>query len=383
MIAATRRLCHYVPRKCRGLLLIGCFMCFVLTIMLVGQVSVVLAGMATREIRLTEDKVRDAIPMQKTIVFSDDRQETMPVARDKVGQQQRRNLRPLSAIHFIANQSMGIFITNQSMGIGVGAFCHTYEKLDYLLAMRIPKSASTSMVDLLQSLSKKKHIYLYFNPSGAYDWDDQRKLSVAGKLIGFKKSVPDTPITYSRHFYHVDFAPYGLKNYKYATIVRDPVDRFVSSYLYYHFSSKGYIQAALNPKHRDETIIECLQSRHEGCATNLMTKYFCGHERFCKDGSAQAALRARENLLKDFAVVGVLEELKLSYQVFKKVLPQYFGTIEPAAAAAHVSNSNRRTLNLTSDVREAIATANSADMELYHFARQLLHEQASGCGLQN
>lgn len=372
MMGASRRFCQHVPRKCRGMMLVGCFACFVVTAMLVGQASVFLAGIAARETGMTEAGILDAIPRENNVVVSEEGE------TKKSDQQQRRGLnlqfpvpvRPLDS----ANQ-------NRSSNLVVNLPCRPLTKLNYLFIMRIPKSASTSLVDLLQSLANGRHLYLHFDPSGAYNWDDSRKQSVVKKLVDLHTSMPTTPIAYARHFYHVNFTAHALGGYKYLTIMREPVNRFVSSFLYYHYSSKGYIQAALDPRHRNESIIDCLKNGHEGCSPNLVTKYFCGHEGFCKDGSARTLLRAKENLVRDFAVVGILEELELSYRVFGKVLPEYFGSVDPLVAVSYVKNSNQQTLVLTDWERLAIATANSADVELYAFTRELLHRQASGCGL--
>ena len=49
-------------------------------------------------------------------------------------------------------------------------------------------------------------------------------------------------LIYARHFYYVDFRKFGVHRFAYITILRHPVSRLISSYLYYHFSSKTHIQ---------------------------------------------------------------------------------------------------------------------------------------------
>lgn len=244
-----------------------------------------------------------------------------------------------------------------------------------LFFVRIPKCASTSFVEQLRVWSKRGQFELFFHPSGAYDWDISTIRKVASQ-VSAKKS---NRFVYARHFYYTDFRMYGVEDYSYLTIIRDPVSRFVSSFLYYHYSSKAHIQAILNPEHKNETLLECIEHQHEGCAHNWLTKYFCGHDRFCKLGNEQALRIAKENLLKDFAAVGVLEEMELSMTLFRTLLPGYFdvgdGNILP------LTNKNEQSMQLSSREEEAVRSANEADLKLYNFVRTLLHKTTKACQL--
>lgn len=245
--------------------------------------------------------------------------------------------------------------------------------------IRIPKCASTSFVDVLRKLSKKSGAFdVFFHPSGAYDWDRDTMRQVAGQV---QSSIPrNKGFVYARHFYHVDFHKFGMMNYTYLTIIRDPVARVVSSYLYYHFSSKPHIRAMLDPSHRGETLETCLQHEHEGCTSNLMTKYFCGHARFCKLGDRQALEVAKHNLRTQFAAVGIMEEMELSLRLFKAVLPDYFRTLDVSLLS--VLNKNEHSLEVGPVTREVIAAANKADLELYSFAYEILRRKVSVCGVE-
>ena len=243
-----------------------------------------------------------------------------------------------------------------------------------LFFMRLPKSASTSFVDLLKALAQRSHFRFQFNPSGAYNWEESEKMKVASFVQ--HSSLAVNGFVYARHFYYVDFSKYQLKNHTYVTVLRHPVSRFVSSYLYYHFSSKPHIQAILKPEHRNESLEECLRFQHSGCTHNLMTKYFCGHELFCKTGSEQALAQAKKNLM-NFAVVGIVEEMETSLQVFKSLLPRYFSLLDKNSLPRR--NRNEHTLSVSENTRDSIARYNSADMQLYEFAKQRLHNVALKC----
>ena len=251
-----------------------------------------------------------------------------------------------------------------------------------LFFMRLPKSASTSFVDLLQGLSHPSNFEFYFHPSGAYNWDTVEMKRVA-HFVGqrLNRNPKFSGFVYARHLYFVNFTQYGLVNYTYITILRNPVDRFVSSYLYYHFSSKKHIQAILNPEHRNETLEECLRLQHSGCAHNLMTKYFCGHESYCKDGSDEALQQAKRNLQQHFAAVGIMEEIEISLRVFKAVLPRYFSSLQLENSGLRRLNKNEQSLRVSQELRDTITHFNRADVKLYEHAKQLLHQRALRCAV--
>lgn len=251
-----------------------------------------------------------------------------------------------------------------------------------LFLMRLPKSASTSFVDLLQGLSHHSNFEFYFHPSGAYNWNRLEMKRVA-HFVGqrINRNPKSSGFVYARHLYFVNFTQYGLVNYTYMTVLRNPVDRFISSYLYYHFSSKKHIQAILDPEHRNESLEECLRLQHSGCAHNLMTKYFCGHESYCHKGSDEALQQAKRNLHQHFAAVGIMEEIEISLRVFKAILPRYFSSLKLENSGLRRLNKNEQSLSVSQELRETITQFNRADVQLYEHAKQLLHQRASRCAV--
>lgn len=179
-------------------------------------------------------------------------------------------------------------------------------------------------------------------------------------------------IVYARHFYYVNFVHYGLTDYEYITIIRDPVKRFVSSYLYYHFSSKTHIQKMLKPAHKNESLLECISRRENGCAHNLLTKYFCGHQGYCRLGNKEALGQAKVNMREKFALVGLLEEMDLSLKILSQVLPGFFSQVYSVDDDLPMVNKNEHSMVLSQEEERAVVAANRADIELYSYARELL-----------
>ena len=82
---------------------------------------------------------------------------------------------------------------------------------------------------------------------------------------------------------------------------------------------------------------------------------------------------------RHFAAVGIVEEMDLSLQVFREVLPKFFEQLGSEKFSIPVLNQNERALNISEDLEQAIASANEADMIIYEHARELLHQRAREC----
>lgn len=260
--------------------------------------------------------------------------------------------------------------------------CESHHNIRVLFFNRIAKCASTSFVELLQKLSHVGDYDVIFNRQGAYDWKSNEVLMVTGKI----KQVMEAGgkrIAYAQHFYYTDFSPY-LKNYGYITLVREPIDRLVSSFNYYHYSTKEYIRRMLPKERRKETLLDCVQMEHEGCKHNLMTKYFCGHSRNCSSGNRQALKIAKYNLKNKFLAVGLVENLTLSVQLFQQLVPAYFPpmlTEEDLARLLPYTNQNTKVAQGDSQTIRAIEIRNKADIELYQFAKDLFFTRLKNCNI--
>lgn len=219
---------------------------------------------------------------------------------------------------------------------------------------------------------------LHFNPSGAYDWNENTIKKETQLITSMSKKGK---LVYARHFYYTDFERYGLTNYTYLTVIREPTARFVSSYLYYHFSSKPYIQQMLKPGDKNESLLECISKGLNGCAHNWLTKYFCGHDRVCHSGNSTALAMAKDNMERHFAAVGLLEDVELTLQVFEKVVPGYFALRNQDYKLPR-TNKNEQKMHLSLEEDEAVRRANAADIELYAHARQLLKATLRKCHIQ-
>ena len=257
--------------------------------------------------------------------------------------------------------------------------CKAHHNIQVLFFNRIAKCASTSFVGLLRGLSEVGGFDVLISRRGAYDWTPKEVVVVTETI---KKISRGKRVAYAQHFYYTDFSP-RLRNYGYVTLVREPIERMVSSFNYYHYSTKEYIKRMLPKIRRNETLLDCVQMEHDGCKHNLMTKYFCGHSQYCSTGSNRALEVAKHNLRNNFIAVGLVENLTLSVQLFQKLIPTFFPPmpITKLNKLLPYTNQNKRMAMPDSQTVKAIEIRNQADIELYHYAKDLFFRRLASCNM--
>ena len=379
MYTTARQICYHIPRKCRSVLTILCLLIMGILLLVLLHLTAAVVGFAAHENHMTDDDIIAIIPREDNSKLLRRRSSLHELKQyDWI----RNNLplrnyskhqTPLKNTKQEVSNHTSLQSTHHSL------LCVT-TSTNIIFFIRIPKCASTSFVDILKRLSSNGFFQLNFNPSGAYNWDFFTTRKVAKQVIEESKAS-QTGYIYARHFYYINFEKYQVKNFTYVTIIRDPVSRFVSSFLYYHFSSRPHIKAMLDSAHKNESIVECLQQGHEGCQVNLMTKYFCGHEVFCKEGSERALEQAKLNIERHFAVIGLVEDLTTTYRVLKNWYPKYFMMLSPEINSLEQKNKNENVLHVTNDTRHIIEEANRVDIILYQYAQKRLYDQALKCGI--
>lgn len=361
-----RQVCFYVPRRVRKVLSCLLFSFVVILFLLVTHLFGFYIGIASKEYTMNDAEIIAAIPKQ--------------MKNDEMTRNIRRQVQEYDG-SLAQKQKNAILTANME---NLGDFACSVQQVKIVFFIRLPKCASTSFINILKRLSKTSkgnQINFSFDPSGASDWNTETMEKVA-KLVKIESESSKQQYIYARHFYYVDFTTFDLMNFTYITIVREPVSRFISSFLYYHYSSRPYIQAILNPKHKNESLKMCLDLGHEGCQLNLMTKYFCGHEKpLCKKGSMDAYNRAKENIDRHFTTIGVMEEMSLSYKLMKCLLPKHFKNLNPEMDASFVQNKNEHEMNIPPSLREEIEEKNKYDMMLYYYIREKLYMQARACSV--
>merc|ERR1712228_1038228 len=98
--------------------------------------------------------------------------------------------------------------------------------------------------------------------------------------------------------------------------------------------------------------------------------------------------RAKQRMLSDYFIIGVLEQFEDSLRVFEKLLPRYYrGALDVYQSKTIQTTRNQtKSLNkrvLPDDPTEKLRTgALKHEYDLYHFARQLFNQQMKDLQLE-
>ncbi|XP_078667762.1 uronyl 2-sulfotransferase-like isoform X1 [Branchiostoma floridae x Branchiostoma belcheri] len=268
-----------------------------------------------------------------------------------------------------------------------------YPHVREVLYNRLPKCGSTSLKALTRRLAKKNHFH--FKESNIWD---QFQLNQTG-LKAFAEdfyTVP-SPFIYERHVYFVDFEQLGLKSPKYINLVRDPLDRIVSSFHFMRYGRKGgpnhIVTRLFNKYHnetdRNQTFDSCVLNRSKECwgpRVNLMTHFFCGQDPVCRDPESIKALdKAKENIRRHYLVVGLLEDFNGFLKVLSKILPQFYRGVtdlwKDLAPNVQEAQKTVRKQPPSPLAQKLMQQRMYMDYELYTFIQDRFHRQKLELGI--
>lgn len=197
-----------------------------------------------------------------------------------------------------------------------------------LIYNRVPKTASTSFVNLTYDLCKKNQFnVLHINVTG-----NNHVLSLPNQ-IKFARNVTGwnekKPAVYHGHMAFLDFSKFGIAEKPlYINIIRKPLDRLVS---YYYFLRYGDDYRPHLVRHRSGdtmTFDDCVKLKKPDCDPKnmwLQIPFFCGHHAECfEPGSEWALEQAKRNLVNEYFLVGMTEELNDFIEMLELSLPRIF-----------------------------------------------------------
>ena len=109
------------------------------------------------------------------------------------------------------------------------------------------------------------------------------------------------------------------------------------------------------------------------------TLFFCGHDTVCMPFNSVGALeQAKYAVEKQYAVVGVLEDLNVTLSVLEKYIPKYFDgatDIYWKNIHNHIINKNSFKPPVSEEVKDLVRKNFTREIEFYQFCRQRLHKQ--------
>ncbi|KAK7082686.1 hypothetical protein SK128_004582 [Halocaridina rubra] len=263
-----------------------------------------------------------------------------------------------------------------------------------LVYNRIPKCASSTMQTLLRKLSR--HLNFEHVSSQIYNMhqltqEEQEKL--VENLTSSLLEAPSHALSYDRHLYYTNFTGLGLTPPVYINVVRDPVERFISSF-YYRRSEERLSRIQMNghpisPSFSwiNRTVEQCVMLNDPECSflpgeeKERILSYFCGHQEFCRIvGNHNALQVAKDVVSKEYSVVGLVEHMELSLKLMELLVPRFMEgalqTYENIRQREHMAvNVNQQKPQVSANIRETLHQRMSDDYDFYFFLEQRLFEQ--------
>ena len=162
----------------------------------------------------------------------------------------------------------------------------------------------------------------------------------------------------------------------YITFLRRPVERVLSFYHYARSMPDHYLYPLLTTEHLELKTLLAREVTLE--LRNEQTRLLAGDE--WEDPQrvvTRAALeQAQANLQTHFRVVGLLEEFDASLLLLRRA----FGWHLPFYVKENVTKEKPDYTSLDAETRRLVEDANSLDLELYEYARNLFEEQRRAAG---
>ena len=162
----------------------------------------------------------------------------------------------------------------------------------------------------------------------------------------------------------------------YITFLRRPVERVLSFYYYARSTPDHYLYPLLTTERLDLKTLLAREVTLE--LRNEQTRLLAGDE--WEDPQrvvTRAALeQAQANLRTHFRVVGLLEEFDASLLLLRRA----FGWHLPFYVKENVTKEKPDNISLDTETRRLVEDANSLDLELYEYARNLFEEQRRAAG---
>ncbi len=240
----------------------------------------------------------------------------------------------------------------------------------------IPKCAGTSFRKYIYNISvlngiEKKKIYI----PGTFDIPNNKNISQLSKeecnaLAKRSVKVLADHSKYKEHLQH----KITIEKPFYYTILREPVNRFISHYNFFYFKdgNKKFKNKSLNEIKEDD-LKEVLNQ-----LANLQMNYLANIKFFRSFGLENVLKVAKYNLQHEYACFGILEKMEASVDLLKENLPKWLSSKETSFP---IVNSNKQgTTDIDPKIIELIKEYNQYDIELYKFAllifEDVLHQKS-------
>ncbi|XP_072535253.1 uronyl 2-sulfotransferase a [Salminus brasiliensis] len=258
---------------------------------------------------------------------------------------------------------------------------------------RVGKCGSRTVVLLLRILAERHQFNLVSS-----DIHNKTRLTKHEQvdLMRNISTIPQ-PFLYTRHVHFLNFTRFRIEQPVYINIIRDPINRFLSNYFFRRFGDWRGEQNHLirTPRMKDDEryldINVCILENYPECSNPRLfyiVPYFCGQHPQCREPGVWALERAKQNVLENFLLVGILEELEDVLLLLERLLPHYFSDV----LTIYKSPAFWKVGNLTGTVKKHTPTLEALQVlyrrmkyeyDFYNFVRDQFHLAKKKIGLKS
>ncbi|XP_048829787.1 uronyl 2-sulfotransferase-like [Brienomyrus brachyistius] len=258
---------------------------------------------------------------------------------------------------------------------------------------RVGKCGSRTVVLLLRVLAERHHFTLVSS-----EIHNKTRLT-KHEQVDLMKNISNLPkpFLFTRHVHFLNFTRFRIEQPVYINIIRDPISRFLSNYFFRRFGDWRGEQNHLirTPGMKDfERYLDinvCILENYPECSNPRLfyiIPYFCGQHPQCREPGPWALERAKKNVLENFLLVGILEELEDVLLLLERLLPHFFSDV----LSIYKSPEYRKLGNMTGTVKKHTPTLRALQVlyqrmkyeyDFYYFVRDQFHLVKKKIGLKS
>jgi len=219
-----------------------------------------------------------------------------------------------------------------------------------LLFMHIPKCGGTTLRTILRS---------WFEPTEAIAVSTESPQTIT--TFKQREDYDSIRLIYGHFKYSENIHDY-IPDSSYFTLVRDPIERAISTYFYVKQTPAHRLHEAAQNLSVEDFYEECLRP-----ARNCMTNFISGVS-YELDSTPESLHIAKEHIENKFLVVGTVEQFDQSILLLRRKL-------EKPIPVYRRENLSQKDFDFSDSLKSRIREDNEYDYALYDYVNQRLHEQ--------
>ncbi|RZC41909.1 uronyl 2-sulfotransferase [Asbolus verrucosus] len=239
-----------------------------------------------------------------------------------------------------------------------------------LFLNKIPNCGAEVIIFLLQKMqgpNNYRHVRLKGGSTAMFTKIQQEEF--VDELYSVMRDEA-VPVSFDRQLYFINFTSFDKQSPTFINLIREPADKAISRSRY-------------NNKQRDnDDLIQCVIQGKTNCNDkrvnphDLTIPYFCGHDPKCFSNNQWAMQMAKINVEKYYPVVGVLEELNTTLEIFEHKVPYFFKGVQDLYKKNMIDKLNRnKGSQPQTKTRKHLKRILAKEYEFYNWVKRRLFKQ--------